>query len=70
MKKIDEYVILGCSLGAIYIFSEIDWKLINSFEMISNLLDIEIQSHFFFSSHKNGIIRCYKTDELTSASEL
>ena len=42
LKKIEEYVILGCSLGAIYIFSEIDWKLINSFEMISNLLDIEI----------------------------
>jgi len=42
LKKIDEYVILGCSLGAIYIFSEIDWKLINSFEMISDLLDIEI----------------------------
>jgi len=42
LNKIDEYVILGCSLGAIYIFSEIDWKLINSFEMISDLLDIEI----------------------------
>lgn len=42
LKKIDEYIILGCSQGAIYIFSEIDWTLINSFQMISNLFDIEI----------------------------
>ena len=29
-------------VNKIYIFSEIDWKFINSFEMMSNLLDIEI----------------------------
>ena len=38
--------------------------------MMSNLLDLEIRKNMFFSSHQNGIIRCYKIDELFSAFEL